>query len=71
MVDSLLSRAEDLVLYQKGELHFLKFSEIIDMIEICVQLNYESKSEGKLNNTLKPLFDICKGIRLLETTPVQ
>ena len=69
VVDSLLSRAEDLDLYQKGELHFLKFSEIIDMIEICLQFNYESQSEGKLNNTLKPFFDICKGIRLLETTP--
>ena len=69
VVKDLMSTSDDLELYQKGELHFLKLFGVIERIEICLQLNYESQSLGKLNYTMKPLFDICKRLRLVETIP--
>ena len=69
VVKDLMSTSDDLELYQKGELHFHKLFEVIGSIEICLQFNYESQSRGKLNYTLKPLFDICKRVRFVETTP--
>ena len=69
VVKDIMSTSDDLELYQKGELHFLKLFGVIKRIEICLQFNYESQSLGKLNSTIKPLFDICKRLRLVETIP--
>ena len=69
VVEELKSRGDEFDLFLKGELHFEKMIEVTFLFEFCLQLNHESQSKGSLNNILKPLFDNCKRIRLVETTP--
>ena len=68
LVKDLMSRGDDLQQYWKGELDFRKHFELIVIIELCLQFNYECQSRGALNDILKPLFNTCNRIRLVEST---
>ena len=59
--------SDDVSSFQRGELDYKKSFKMQKLMEFCLQLNFESQSQGKLNNALKPLLDIENGsIRLVQ-----
>ena len=54
-IDKLKPKAEDIDDLLDGDLNYKKQREVQESIEYCLQLNYESQSNGKFNDVLEPL----------------
>ncbi|XP_022084773.1 uncharacterized protein LOC110976093 [Acanthaster planci] len=59
------TQGQNISLYLSGKLHFKHCQKIQRLIETCLQLNFESKSEGHFNHLFNSLFGDSSCVRLV------
>ncbi|XP_071485179.1 uncharacterized protein [Diadema antillarum] len=65
IAELLLPEADKISDFMKGKLHYTNCGQVQKIIEFCFQLNFESQSEGKLNDVLGRILSGCTRIRLV------
>ncbi|XP_022084772.1 uncharacterized protein LOC110976092 [Acanthaster planci] len=60
------TQGKNISLYLSGQLNFKFCQKTQRLLETCLQLNFESKSEGQFNHLFNSLFGVSGCVRLVE-----